>query len=248
MRRIIENCRQHSSALIPAAALPVWLFLTLTQSAAKVLHERQIIGWLILLLILTTWAAVMQALTFAVPRPAKSSGGSFSGGLWLAMAIAASMCGPMFTADTIFPITAFQLFCLLLGWAVFCMGMALLLGRLLPPAAAAMLTLTFASLLIFLPITAVPLLRLSFIANGGWPLTLLVNSCPVIWLLHVLPPAMHANAYSWFHLRLMYGMTLLGQNVIVPQQVAWSLAAAISAVVGLAGIVLSRLGRGGGRF
>ncbi len=237
--RFIAN---HALSLLPAAALFFWPAVFDHGQAGESRPSDRFIGWLILLLLLTTWGVVVQAaVLFSASRHKKIYGRLLGGGVTLTLAICAALAGPGLIAGFLSAPVAARLCCLVLAWAVFCTGLTLLLCRCVSPGGAVAIALLIAGALIFMPITAVPVL--GFASEGGhsWPLMGLVNSCPTLWLLHAVPPNLHTDAFAWFHLRVMYHLTTLGQNVIMPPQLSWQTDAFWATVLGVLLIVAARL-------
>lgn len=209
--------------------------------AAQSRPSDRFIGWLILLLLLTTWGAVVQAaVVFSDSRHKKISRRLLGGGCWR-LAIGTALAAPGLIAGFLSAAVVARLCCLVLAWGVFCAGLTLLLCRYVWPTGAVAIALLIAGALIFLPITAVPVMGIVSEGGHSWPLMGLVNSCPTLWLLHAVPPNLHTDAFAWFHQRVMYHLTTLGQNIIMPQQFSWQLDAFIATVIGLLLIVAARL-------
>ncbi len=235
----------HAAALLPAAALLFWPAVYDRGQVAESRPSDRFIGWLILLLLLTTWGVVIQAATaFLDARRKNCYLHALGGGGVLTLAICAALAAPGPITGFLSAAVAARLCCLVLAWAVFCTGLTRLLCRCVSPAGAVAIALLIAGLLIFLPISAVPLLGIVSEANASWPLMGLVNSCPTLWLLHAVPPNLHTDAFAWFHLHVMYHLTTLGQNVVMPIQFSWQLDAFIATAIGLLLVAAARFRAG----
>ena len=189
-------------------------------------------GWLMLLMVLATMAAIMVA-----AQAQRLMGASIGVGLAvlalvppLILAAVGSGKLPMLVALRIVAIvTAWMMLCAALVWLLRPLGQNL----------AVVVTAALAVAMLAMPVVLMPLLADMAKLRNPWPLALTVNACPVLWLLDGTDQVLRFNWFWWSHARLMYEMTGLGQNTSMPVLQPWWAPTAISVVLALVMLVLA---------
>jgi len=193
--------------LVCVAATALWLALR----TAGPLKPEVFFGWLCLLLVAATVAAIAQA-AFATGGAAVLRGFLVLCTATLMLVAAAALAGRYLgILETLRVATIFLL------WLCFCSAMAWVL-RGLGPATANAISLTIATLLIASPVIAIPLVRA---AGSTWQsrfVELIRNTCPFLAVVDAVRPAMKID---WTHLPRMYEWSGLGQDIPMLLPNAW---------------------------
>ena len=212
-------------ALGPLTALPLWLGMRPTMHVPLDENStRWLVGWLLALLALDTWTALTAGACALVRGRWWGGVGLLLLSLAITLATAAATCAAFDAA------VALRCLAVLGGWGILCAGMAGAFRRLVGGAAAVAGLSFITAFLLSVPISAAPVL-----ANlGRGPLlTALVNSCPSLWLIGALRPEIRFDWLAWFHAPLIYGITPLGQNMLMPPLIHWWVMCLINVVAGL---------------
>ena len=183
-------------------------------------------GWLMLLMLFATMAAIMvaaQANHFA----------SVSVGVGLVvLALVPPLVFAAGSSGELPMLVVLRIVAILAAWILLCAALARLL-RPLGPSVAAAATATLAMVVLALPVVLMPLLADLAKLRAEWPLGLTVNACPVLWLLNGTDQALGFNWFWWSHAKLMYQFTGLGQNTPMPVLQPWWLPTGISVALAL---------------
>ncbi len=220
-------------ALGPLTALPLWfgmrpaMHVPLDENST-----RWLVGWLLALLVVDTWTAI------TVGACAPDRGRWWGGVGLLLLSLAITLTTAVATCPAFDAVVALRCLAVLAGWGILCAGMAGAFRRLLGGAAAVAGLSFITAFLLSVPISAAPLL-----ANlGRGPLlTALVNSCPSLWLIGALRPEIPFDWLAWFHAHLIYGITPLGQNILMPPLVPWWVMCLIDVVAGVGPVLFLRV-------
>ncbi len=183
-------------------------------------------GWLMLLMLMATMAAIMIAAQ--ATRPAVTATGL---GL-IVLALVPPLVLATISSGELPMLVVLRIVAILAAWMLLCVALTRLLHP-LGPSVAVTTTATLAMALLALPVVLMPLLADLTQWRDDRLLGLIVNACPVLWLLDGTDQALRFNWFWWSHARLMYQFTGLGQNTPMPVLQPWWEPTAISAALAL---------------
>ncbi len=218
------------AALAPLlAALPVWFFIRPSPAASAGPEAARVIaGWLLLLLVVTTWSAITLAATSSILRRVVFAE------LLLAAALTLTLGITVPTSSAIDLMVSLRCLAVLAAWSLLCLGLAAFLRRFTGAAAATVLTAGLAAGLLSLPVSAAPLFNALAAQKSGPGTMVLVNACPALWLVDALRPDIHFDWVIWFHEHLLYRLTPLGQNILMPPLAPWWVMCLVASAIGIA--------------
>ncbi|NNM84828.1 MAG: hypothetical protein HKL96_03605 [Phycisphaerales bacterium] len=222
-----------ASVVLGMLVLPglITLILLHGQIASTATAPLALTSWLMLILLLTTWTAVLVTLN---ARPGNLADLSLSTMLLLAaiiLLLLALRWAAWHNSGHGYRAVA----AVLLSWALLCEGVVAgwlavfpRFGIWIGLAAFIVMTMLLGAPMTLEPIFAFPGSTHPMVAQ------LLINTCPTLWLLGAAQSLTHFTWFDWFHSRLLYQWNVLGQNIPMPKLLPWLACCATAAALGVA--------------
>lgn len=194
--------------------------------------QNVLAGWLMLVLVLCTQAGILVGAARALQNDFQRI---LIGLVLISVAVLTVLFLAALDCQWLTAVIVLQITAVLLAWTSLC-AMTARLMRPLGSAMAVGAVSTLAMLLLAAPVMLMPLMSVLGRLTMHWPLALLVNACPTLWLLGAAQPATGLNWFWWSHAPRMYQLSGLGVNTPMPVLEHWLVGTVIAGM--LAGFML----------